>query len=429
MTAASVIVEVAFTVGASTGTALHLDDTTRGKLDTATLGADSTWTDITADIKSVRTNRGVSQISGGLQRYEPGTATIALYDNSRNYDPSNLSGPYVSGGVTQVTPMRAVRVRALHNGIYYDVWRGYADSWEYEYPAPNQTVCVLQCTDGFKVLAGRSRTATGAVGAGEDTGARIGRALTSIAWPLADRVIAVGDTTVQATTLAGSDLAECQLTAETEQGEFYMDQAGRAYFRNRHAIVEESRSATSQATFTDPADAGLPYRKVVTAYDDDNLINAVSAARVGGAEQVSTHDASASIATYLQHDYTRTDLIMQTDLVALDWANGLVYQNKDPELRFKSLVLGAGRHVSATEDLVFAQMLGRLSGDRITVTHRPAGGGSAISRAVFVRGIEHVISPGNDWQTTFTLQSASRFSFFVLDNATLGVLDSNALGY
>lgn len=429
MTVASVIVEVGFTVGASTGTALHLDDTTRGKLDTATLGADATWTDITADVKSVRTTRRVSQISGGLQRYEPGTAAITLYDNARNYDPSNLSGPYVSGGVTQVTPMRAVRVRALHNGIYYDVWRGYSDSWTYEYPAPNLTLCVLQCTDGFKVLRGRDRPAVVAVGAGDDSGARISRILTSIAWPLSDRVIAAGDTTLQATTLEGEALAECQLVADTEQGEFYMDGAGRAYFRNRQGIVEDTRSATSQATFTDPADGGLPYRNVVTSYDDGNLINAVTATRVAGAVQASTHDASASIQTYLQHDYERSDLLMEADLVALDWANGLVYQNKDPELRFEQLVLG--RHqTSATEDLLFVQMLGRLIGDRITITHRPAGGGSAISRDVFIRGIEHEVAadPG-DWRTAFTLQSATKFSFLVLDHATLGKLDSNAMGY
>lgn len=428
MTAASVIVEVGFTVGASTTTLLHLDDAARGKLNTGTLGAADTWTDITADVKSVRVTRGVSRVDGPVLRYEAGKALITLFDNSRNYDPDNLSGPYVSGGVTQVTPMRAVRVRALHNGTYYDIWRGYADSWTYEYPAPNQTVCVLRATDGFKVLAGYDRAATGAVGASEDSGARVGRVLDSIGWPASDRVISVGDSTLQATTLPGNALAECQLAQDTELGELYMDEAGRVFFRNRQGIVEDSRSATSQATFSDPADGGLPYRDAPTSYDDDHLINSVSATRVGGALQTSTHDASASIASNLTHTYERTDLISETDAEALNWANYIVYQNKDPEKRFERITIGR-HHVSATEDLLFAQMFTRRIGDRITITHRPAGGGSIISRDVFIRGVEHETVPSGDWLCTWALQSASKYSFLTLDNATLGKLDSNALGY
>jgi hypothetical protein len=226
MTAAQVIVEIGFTVGASTGTLLHLDDTARGKLDTGTLAPDATWTDVTADVKSVETNRGATRVVGSVIRYEAGTATIALFDNSRNYDPSNLAGPYVSGGVTQVTPMRAVRVRALHNGIYYDVWRGFADSWVYEYPAPNQTVCVLRATDGFKVLGAYDRVAVASVGASENIGARVSRILTSVAWSASDRVISTGDSTAQATTLAGNALAEIQTAVDSEIGEFTWTRPG-----------------------------------------------------------------------------------------------------------------------------------------------------------------------------------------------------------
>jgi hypothetical protein len=426
MTLAAAIVEVGFTVGASTGTLLHLDDPARGKLDTATLAPDSTWTDITADVRSVETTRGATRVVGSVIRYEAGTATITLYDNSRNYDPSNLAGPYVSGGVTQVTPMRAVRIRALHNGTYYDLWRGFADSWVYDYPAPGQTVCVLKATDGFKVLGAFDRVAVAGVGASEDIGARISRVLTSAAWSATDRVIATGDSTAQITTLAGNALAECQTAADSEIGEFYMDPAGRAFFRNRTATMTDARSNTAQGTFTDAADGGLPYHDVTTSYDDDHLINLVTGTRTGGAQQTSTHDASASVASYLTHTYDNSSLILESDSVVLDWANMICYQNKDPELRFETIEL-VRNHVSATEDLLFAQMLGRLIGDRITISHRPAGGGTIISRDVFVRGIAHQISEGGTvWRTIFQLQSAAKYSFLVLDNATLGKLNSNA---
>lgn len=424
-----VIVEVGFTVGASTGTSLHLDDAARGLLDTGTLAADETWTNITSDgPMTVTTFRGASRADGTVLRYEAGRCSVSLIDNSRNYDPSNLSGPYVSGGVTQVTPMRAVRIRALHAGTYYDLWRGYADSWDYSYPADNLTTCTLQCTDGTKVLAANDRLAGGSVGSGEDSGARISRILDSAGWNTSDRIIATGDTTLQATTLASNSLTEIQLVQDTELGEFYMDGAGRAVFRNRRGIVEDSRSNTSQATF---GDAGypteLPYQSVTTSYDDTKLINVANISRSGGTQQTNTLDAGESIATYLTHTYERNDLLMETDGVALDMANTLVYMNKDPELRFETLTLT--RHAnSAIEDALFAQMLGREIGDRITVRRSPAGGGSAIERDCFVRGITHNIGPLT-WETTFQLQSATKYAFLTLDNATLGTLDSNALSF
>ena len=52
-----------------------------------------------------------------------------------------------------------------------------------------------------------------------------------------------------------------------------------------------------------------------------------------------------------------------------------------------------------------------------------------ITRDCFIRGIYHTWNLDAGWVTTWTLQAATRYSFLTLDNATLGVLDSNALGY
>lgn len=425
MSLPAVIVEIAFSVGASTSTLLHLDDAARGKLDTGTLGADVTWTDVTADVISVQCSRGMSRADGPIGRYEAGKATITLTDTTRTYDPSNLSGPYVSAGVTQVTPMRAVRIRALHAGVYYDVWRGFADSWTITYPQGNAIAMVsLQCTDAFKVLANTYLTAIGAVGASEDSGARISRILTAATWPLADRVIATGDSTVQATTYGADALSLCQLTADSEMGELYVDSAGRVYFRNRTAVMKDARSTTSQVTFGGGGGAELPYLDVQIPYDDEQLVNAATITRVGGAAQASTADASASIATYLTRTYERSDLIVEDDTAALNWGNMVVYISKDPELRFDQLTIGRNR-TDATETLIFTQALSRLIGDRITVKRSPPGGGT-ISRDNFIRGMSHTISAMH-WETRFVLQSATKWSFFILDDAILGVLDSNAL--
>lgn len=422
MTFPTLTVEIGFVNGASTSTYLQLDDAARGKLGTGTLGPDVVWTDVTAYLRSVTCRRGVSRVDGPVLRYEAGGCTIELDDSDRRFDPDSLSGPYVSAGVTQVTPMRAVRVRATWSGVTYDVWRGFADSWQTTYYDPNLSVCTLQATDGAKVLSAYVRAAVASVGGSEDTGARVGRILDSAAWSSVDRVVATGDSTLQATTLNGSAWDEALLANDSEIGELYFDAAGRVVFRNRLALMQDSRSNTSQATFGDSG-AELKYVGITPDYDDTALYNLARITRSGGAEQ--TSEDSSSIASYLTHVFERSDLLLETDGAAADWGSWVVSQAKDPERRFAQLVVDA--HGDATN--LFPQVLTREIGDRITVKRRPPGGGSVISRDVIIRGIAHDIDRSLTWRTTWQLQSASRLQFLTLDHASLGQLDANSLAF
>lgn len=421
MSIADLIVEVGFS-GPGTGTALHLDDEVRGLLDSATLADAALWTDVTAWVTAVSTRRGATRADGPILRYEAGAATVTLRNEDRRFDPTNLSGPYTAAGVTQVEPMRAVRIRATWDGVTYPVWQGYADEWQVSYDGPTTSKVVLTCSDAFAVFASHDRGAVAAVGAGEDTGARIGRILDSIDWPDEDRLMATGDSTVQATTLADNTLTELLLTADTELGELYMDSRGRVVFRNRLALLEDVRSASPQAVLGDDDGTELPYADVTVSYDAQSIYNRVSIARAGGTAQVVEDTASQS--SYLTRTYTRTDLLHEADSESLDYAGYLLHQASEPELRFASLTLLPSR-----DDGLWAQALGREIGDRVTVVRRPPGGGDPIERDVIVRGISHEVTAELRWQATFVFQSATRLSFLVLDDPILGVLDENALAY
>ncbi|WFE41959.1 hypothetical protein [Micromonospora sp. WMMD998] len=421
MTDARIIVEIGF-VGPGSGTSLTLDDTSRGVLGTGTLAADGVWTDVTPYVVSVSTRRGATRADGPILRYEAGTATIVLRNDDRRFDPTNLDGPYVAAGDTQVKPMRAVRVRAAWASATYPLWQGYADEWRVSYDGPNSSQVALTCSDGFSVLASHDRGASVPAGGGEDTGARVGRILDSVDWPDVDRVIAVGDSTVQETTLADNALAELLLTVDSELGELYMDAQGRVTFRNRRGVVEDDRSATSQATFGDGGGGELPYADVVVSYDAQSIYNRVSIARVGGTAQVAEDTASQS--AYLVRTYTRTDLLLESDSECADYAGYLLHQGRQPELRFASILLKPSRDAG-----LWPQALGREIGDRVTAVRRPPGGGDPIERDVIVRGIEHEVVVDQEWRTRFVFQSASRLSFLVLDDAALGALDDNALAY
>jgi hypothetical protein len=371
--------------------------------------------------------RGAGKGDDPTLRYDPSTAAIVFNDGDRRFDPENLAGPYVSAGVSQVVPNVRVRIRAVYAGISYPLFRGFADDFIPSYQANSWTYTTCTATDASKVFAAQERLAITPVGAGEDSGARINRILDQTGWPAGDRVIATGDTTLQATDLSGNQLAELQLVQDTEAGEFYLDQQGRAVFRNRHAVLEETRSTTSQATFGDggfTATGEIPYADVEMSTPGDTLINVINVSMVGGVEQ--TVEDSVSKAKYLPRTHTRNDLLMQTDADALGWGQWLKYQYSTPARRFARLQFSVPRpEVEAT---FWPALLGRDFGDRITIKRRPAGGGTVIAKDCFVRGVEHD-SDGAAWTSAFVLQSADRYSFFVVGDPIYGRVGANAVGY
>ncbi|MFI9558879.1 hypothetical protein [Nonomuraea endophytica] len=311
----------------------------------------------------------------------------------------------------------------------WDLFRGFAEDWLLDWEGDYESEIVVPCIDALGQLATDDRAAVAAVGAGEDSGARVTRILNSLGWPIGDRLIGVGNSTLQATTLDGSGLAELQLVADTEIGELYQDGAGRVVFRNRQAILTDERSTTVQARFGGATDQ-LPYHKVGISYEQQQVANSVRITRVGGAAAQVAFDAAAIADAHATRTYERTDLIMQSDAEALSYAQLVLAMVKEPELRFNELEL---RPQKAPEQL-FPQVLGRQVGDRIQVEGHPPGGGQSVIREVFVRGIEHEIrgKPGNQprWQTRWVLQSATRAgNFWTLGHPELGKVDSNGLVY
>lgn len=416
--------EVAFSSGAGDVGYLVFDDATRGKFDTAKFAVGDFFVDVGDWLRGASVKRGVSRFDGIYGRAEAGTMQVTLANEDRRFDPTNLAGPYVAAGASQVKAGRAIRLRATWAGTTYDLFRGFVDEPRLNYKNRGQATATLVATDGTAVVAAYDQNAGGIVGTGEDTGARINRILDNAGWPTEERNIAVGKTTVQGTDLSANAWSEITQTSDTEIGEVYFDVDGKVTFRNRDALLVDTRSATSQATFGD-ADDGieLGFTEVELAADLNQTKNIIRASRVGGVQQI-VEDA-ASIAEYRRRTWQRSDLLHQTDTEVADYVAYVLSLLKSNELRIVSITVDP---LADPADL-FPQVLGRKLGDRVTVKFTPPGGGARISREVFIRGIEHAI--GRDtWQTTFAFQDATnKFQFLVFDNATLGRFDSNAFAF
>jgi len=198
-------------------------------------------------------------------------------------------------------------------------------------------------------------------------------------------------------------------------------------YQNRHWRYENSTSVTSQATIGDGV-GELPYTKLELSYDDSQIWNDVRITPTGGTVQTASDSTSQS--TYAKRTLARTLIIGDASGVggntqaveAKSAAQYLLANYKEPALRATSASV---RPVSDATGALWTQILNRALSDRITTTKRPPGGGAAITGDYFIEAIEHRIgNVAEDWETTWQLSPANAQAFWIMQNATFGLLDS-----
>lgn len=275
--------------------------------DTGTWGPDTVWTDISQWVKSIETRR---RFERDLQAWASGEATITLKNDDGRFSPANLSGPYVTGGVTGLRPWRPIRISVAGNPIY----TGYALSWDESFARGHATGMVtVPCRDEFAALARVDGFETEPVGAGEMSGQRIHRILDN-AGHTGNRAVDVGRVPLQATALAENTVSELKLTADSEGGALWVSADGTIWFENRYALAENTRSNTVTATYGDgSADEELPCMDIKVSQDADRLVNYASFARVGGTAHIAADNNSRAL--YGDKTYKRDDLIDRKSVV------------------------------------------------------------------------------------------------------------------
>lgn len=408
----TILVDVGITTGAADTSAYwFIGNPTRGKIGTAAIAPADLITPVGDRLMSLNVQRTSDRTVGPVVQYNAGTATLTLLNDDGLLDPVNL---------IQVPVGADLRIRNVAGGVTYPVFRGTVTSWLPVLHSPTHATISVQAVDAFDDLANNRPFPLGSpVGPGEDTGARINRILDAIAWPVADRSIAVGNSALAGTLLDADALTLAQSATEAEVGEFYIDADGVTTFRNRYAVLNEARSNTSQATFgTGPGE--IPYVGTPGVSNDrGQMFNTVRASRTGGTSQ-SASDAASIARNRERVSPERSNLPLQTDSEALSWAKYVLGTVANPELRFSSLQLD-----TRADPAVYPQALGRLFGDRVTVVRRPPG--VVDSRELYIRGIEHTWSPPDRWLTTWALESVIKYSFWTIGHPTLGRIGSNAI--
>jgi hypothetical protein len=389
-------------------------------LDTGILGtnvlADSTAVivDVSNLINRIETNRGRTALS---DQFQTGSLTLRLVDQNGDFNPQNTSGPYYN----LLTPMRKVQITATYSGVTYPVFSGFITSYVTSYPSEAEDVAIttIQAVDAFRLAQNAQISTVTSASAGDLSGTRINQILDEIDWPTSMRDIDAGLTTMQADPGTNRTALQAMFTvSESEYGALYVDGDGSFVFQDR-GVTAGSIGGTP-TVFADDG-SGIPYFDASWILNDVLVFNKATITRLGGTAQVATNQAS--IDKYFLHSYFLNDLLMQTDAVALDYAQAYVASRAETSIRCDAVVLDLytpnyNSGIIAALNLDFFDPISVL-------TTQP--GGSTIQKTLQIFGVRMFITP-NSWKTTFTTLEPVIDSL-ILNNSIYGTLDYNVLSY
>lgn len=403
-----------FSTGPATAQAMQIDI---GQLGINVL-ADSVAVivDVSNQVDNIRTVRGRNVLA---DQFQTGTCSLRIIDQNGDFNPENPSGPYYS----LLTPMKKVQITATYDGVTYPIFAGFITSYLTTRPenASQVAYTTIQAVDAYRLAQNSQITTVAGSAAGDLSGTRINQILNQINWPTSQRDVDAGLTTMQANPNTNQTaLNALQVVSDSEYGAVYVNAAGSFVFQDRNVTV--GSIAGTPTVFSDAgAGAGIRYSNVNWVLNDYLIFNKATVTMLGGTPQVATNQAS--IDKYFLHSYTLSDLLMQTDAVALNYARAYVASRAETSIRVDSVALDL---YTNDYDLGIKAALGLDFFDPITVkTTQP--GGSILSKTLQIFGVGMNITP-NSWKTTFTTLEPV-IDGFIIGNVDYGVLGQNVLSY
>ena len=402
-----------FSTGPSFAQAMILDT---GILDTNIL-ADSTAVivDVSDQISSIQIKRGRN---AQADQFQTGTLSLRIVDQAGNFNPLNTSGPYYG----LLNPMVKIQINAVSLGVTYPLYSGFITSFTTTSPSKaldDVVYTMIDAVDAFRLAQMAQITTVAGSSSGDLSGTRINQILDQIAWPASMRDVDAGQTTVQANSnAAATALASMQKIELAEYGALYVDASGSFVFQDREVTAGSVGGAAT--VFADDG-TGIPYFNAVWRLDDTLIYNSANITRTGGTAQVATN--AASIAKYFEHSYNQTNMMMETDAVALDYALAYVASRAETSIRCDAITLDLYR-ANYAAGILAAMELDYF--DNVTIsTTQP--GASTLTKTLQVFGVAYAISP-NSFKVTFTTLEPILDSF-ILNSTQYGILDTSVLSY
>jgi len=401
-----------FSTGPSFAQAMILD---QGILGTNILAdAASVIVDVSDVVNSIETKRGRNPQA---DQFQTGILTMRIVDQNGDFNPQNPSSPYYN----LLTPMRKIQITATYGATTYPIFAGFITTYTTSTPknALDVVYTTITAVDAFRLAQNAQVSTVAGTSAGQLSGARINALLDAIDWPASMRDVDAGLTTMQADPgTARTSLAAMQTVETSEYGALYVDAAGSFVFQDRS--VTAGSTGTTPTVFNDNG-TDISYFDAVWRLDDTLVYNSASITRTGGTAQMAINQPS--IDKYFVHSYNQQNLLMQTDAVALDYAQAYVASRAETSIRCDAIQLDLYTDNYNT-GIIAALNLDYF--DPVTITTNQPGG-STLTKTLQVFGVAQSITP-NSWKTTLTTLEPI-IDGFILNSSIYGLLDSGVLSY
>ena len=396
--------------------------------DSNPLDASQSYTDVSAYVRSIETNRGRQH---ALDQFQTGTCSIVLSNLDDRFNPLNTSSPYYNSvtGQTKVKPFKKVRISAAYDGTTYRLYTGFITGYPESFGGQGSDSTVrVSAVDLFKLLnlntigsrgwliGNTSRSLVGSARLGyadvqEKSSARITRLLDAFGIPATDTTISTGDLEVQAGISTATNLLSALRDVESaEQGQFFIGANGNAIFRDRN--YKRTQQFASNATFGNGV-GELPFSDVITNFDESRIVNIVSVTRAGGTEQLIQNNNS--IDEFGARQDSLSDTLNVSDADALSVATQRLAQFANTSPRVEGLVVNPVGNSN-----LWVQALGREVGDKITVKI-PTPASTTMEFGVHIESIRHTIDASNKtWSWNLSTSAGAETGAWIIGSSRLG---------
>jgi hypothetical protein len=359
--------------------------------------------DVTSRVRSLTIQRGKNR---DLDRFNAGGLSVEFNNIDRAFDPLYAASPFFG----DVVPRRDVRVLADGTAQYV----GKVTDWNFGYDPSGQSIAALEASDGFTFLA--QQVLTPGTATVQTSGARVSAILSqdTVDWPVEDRDIDTGASTLGADVFEGNALTYLQKVELSEGGLLFIDKEGRVAFKDRL-----STPTTDNVTvFSDVAGSGIPFAPAEVEYGSEQLYNQVTVTSPNG---VATANGALSQTRYgiLERN---VETLLSTQTQVEDYADFLVGRYDEPEYRFARIAVDMDNLTPAQKAEMFALDMGSV----IQINFTPNGLGDSIQRYGLVISLGHSVSP-DDHMMTIGVGSLQT-SLFVIGDPEFGTIGEGAPG-
>lgn len=394
---------MAVTVELGLSKAFTLDDPVAGVIGSTdfTIGGVA-WVDVTDRVRGISISRGKNR---DLDRFNAGSLSVEFNNTDRAFDPLYTSSPFFGN----IVPRRDVRVLADGTAQYV----GKVTDWNLGYDPSGQSIAALDAADAFTFLAQQVLTVGTAVE--QTSGARVNAVLSqaTIDWPLTDRDIDTGASTLGADVFDGNALTYLQKVELSEGGLFFIDKDGRVAFKDRL-----STPTTDNVTVFADDGTGIPFAPAQVEYGTEQLYNQITVTSAAG---TATANGVLSQTRYgiLENS---VNTLLSTLTQVEDYADFLVGRYDEPEYRFAQIAVDMSNLSSAQKASMFALDMASV----IQIKFTPNDVGDPIERYGLVISIGHDISADEHIMNIGV--GSLQTSLFVIGDSEFGTIGESAPG-